>query len=69
LTIPGFPNYVATEELNGDGFADRIVAGYSVTDPEPGSVWVLLGNGNGSFQPTAVYESAPNTGAFAISDV
>jgi hypothetical protein len=68
LTMPGYPNYVMARDLNADGFADLVIAGYGV-EGEIGSVWVLLGNGNGTFQPPVVYESAPNTGAFAVSDV
>jgi hypothetical protein len=68
LNMPGYPNYVMARDLNADGFADLVIAGYGV-EGEIGSVWVLLGNGNGTFKQAVVYGSGQNPGAFAMGDV
>jgi hypothetical protein len=59
---------IAVGDLNGDGIPDVVVA--SQNGDNDGTVGVLLGNGNGTFQPTATYDSGgPHAWAIAIADV
>jgi hypothetical protein len=68
-----YPSSIAITDVNGDGKPDLVVA--NEVDPtyfsqEEGVVGVLLGNGDGTFQPTLTY-SAGGRGAtsIAIADV
>jgi hypothetical protein len=56
---------VAVADLNGDGRLDLIVADGSNDSYCCGEVAVLLGNGDGTFQPAAVY----GTGAYGATSV
>jgi hypothetical protein len=63
------PSYgIATGDLNGDGNPDLVVVG---TDPitQDWSYSVLLGNGDGSFQPPEFYPQSVLTGAAKYSIV
>ncbi len=51
-----FTHSVAVADLTGDGKQDIITANYSA-----GTVSVLLGNGDGTFQPAATYSCGPST--------
>jgi len=65
-------NAVAVADLNGDGKLDIVVADwpYCVQTCPNGSVSVLLGNGDGTFQTAATYLSgALGAGSVAIGDV
>ncbi len=48
---------IAIGDLNGDGNADIVSAGFSGTGPFQGYVTVILGNGDGSFQAATSYTS------------
>jgi hypothetical protein len=58
---------VAVADVNGDGKPD-LVAANACVDCGPASVGVLLGNGDGTFQPAVVYD-VPAAGWVAIADV
>ena len=49
-------------DVNGDGKPDLVVQG-------AGSVSVLLGNGDGTFQPAVAYSAGGDGGAIAVADV
>jgi uncharacterized repeat protein (TIGR01451 family) len=74
----GGPNYhsIAAVDVNGDGKLDLLLAGCS--DPtawycggsSDGSVAVLLGNADGTFQPTVLYDSGGvGPVSIAVSDL
>jgi len=63
---------VAVADVNGDGKPDLIVANYCAeyTCATGGSVGVLLGNGNGTFQPAVTYASgASYPASVTVADV
>jgi FG-GAP-like repeat/Abnormal spindle-like microcephaly-assoc'd, ASPM-SPD-2-Hydin len=55
---------IAASDLNGDGKEDLILS-----DVSAGGVRVLLGNGDGTFQPYVNYASGANPYAFGVKDV
>ena len=58
---------LAVADVNGDGRPDVLTA---VDNTYPGSVGVLLGKGDGTFQPVVTYSSGGNSGAsVAVADV
>ena len=61
-----YPDGVAIADLKGDGIADLVVANSSTsTTINQGDVGVLIGNGDGTFQPVVSYP-ASEFGAAAI---
>jgi hypothetical protein len=63
---------VAVADLNGDGKPDLVVANCAdeVCFSGNGTIGVLLGNGDGTFQPAASYDSGGiNASSVAIGDV
>ena len=62
------PNSVAIGDVNGDGQPDLVVANEGDRS-DPGDVSVLLGNGDGTFQPQARLAAGRNPCSVAIGDV
>jgi len=66
--------WVAIADVNGDEKPDLVVANYCATEcsypPVEGSVGVLLGNGNGTFQAVKTYPSGGDgTASVAVADL
>jgi len=65
-------NSVAVADVNGDGKLDLLVANFCTATPcgGDGTVGVLLGNGDGTFQPAVTYDSGgQNAVSIAVADV
>lgn len=63
---------LALADLNGDGKLDIVVSSWwgPGRSPGPGVVGVLLGNGDGTFQPVVTYETGgAQNGAVVVADV
>lgn len=58
----------AAADLNGDGKPDLVVAQGGGNNASSDSVAVLLGNGDGTFQPAAQYGTAPDPAYVVIAD-
>src|SRR5206468_1867864 len=65
------PGAVAIADLNGDGKQDLVVAngGPFSNDAPDNTVSVLLGNGDGTFQPHVDYASGASPLGIAVADL
>ncbi len=61
------PEGVAVADVNRDGFPDIVTANQGVVGK--GSIGVLLGNGDGTFQPVLPYDGGPDPDALAVGDL
>ena len=64
---PYFNNSLAVSDFNADGKADLAVAYYDI-DGVPYGVHVLLGNGDGTFQPAVAIEAGSYVASVAVGD-
>ncbi len=66
-----FPNGVLITDLNKDGHPDLVVSNFSGGTNGFGELAVLMGNGDGTFQPAVIYNSAYsyNVMSMAVADV
>jgi hypothetical protein len=62
------PSFVVVADVNGDGHPDLVVADYSVDGDHDGAVSVLLGFGDGTFEPATTYSSG-GKGAVSLAVV
>jgi hypothetical protein len=63
---------IAVADVNGDGKPDLLVANQCTSQgctQDHGVVGVLLGNGDGSFQPVVNYSGGNHTSGLAVADV
>ena len=61
-----YPTAVAVADLNGDGKPDLVVGLYYESADSGVAVAVMLGNGDGTFQPAVIY---PSSGGYGVYDV
>lgn len=62
---------IAIADLNGDGRPDVVVGGCAASNcwAASGTLTVLLGRGDGTFEPAVVYDTPPLPDGIAIADV
>jgi hypothetical protein len=63
-----FADWAITGDFNGDGKPDIIVSNISGNGFPSGSVSVLLGNGDGTFQPQMVFPAGRGSNFVAVGD-
>src|SRR6267142_561561 len=63
------PASVAIGDLNGDGKADLAVGNLTLGDPSVGTVTIMLGNGDGTFQPNSYPATGNGNRSVAIGDL
>lgn len=69
MLASGIPNAVTIVDLNRDGALDLVSANSSPFLLERGALSILLGNGNGTFQPEQRFDVGPNPLAVAVADL
>ncbi|MGA3065609.1 MAG: FG-GAP-like repeat-containing protein [Tepidisphaeraceae bacterium] len=62
--LPRYRRSIAIADLTGNGIPDIIVTNY-----DSGDVSVLLGNGDGTFQPARTFNAVPDAFALAVGDL
>ncbi|MGD0389028.1 MAG: FG-GAP-like repeat-containing protein [Tepidisphaeraceae bacterium] len=62
--LPRFRRAIAVADFNHDGIPDIVVTNY-----DSGDVSVLLGNGDGTFQPQRRFNAVPNPFDLAVGDL
>ncbi len=65
----GDPSAIGIADFNGDCHLDLAVAGQEVDSTDRSSVAILLGNGDGTFQPATTYLTGPDSYGLAIGDL
>jgi hypothetical protein len=68
LAVGTNPVSVAVEDLNGDGVPDLAVANQGIYPAVGESVSVLLGNGDGTFQPAQDFAAGHSPSAVVVAD-
>ena len=63
IGLPRAPDFVAAADLDADGNADVVAVSF-----DAGSIYVLRGNGNGTFQPAAAFSAGAGPRAVVIGD-
>jgi hypothetical protein len=63
-----YSNWAAVADFNGDGEPDLIISNLSSNGFSSGSVSILLGNGDGTFQPQMVFPTGSLSNALAVGD-
>jgi len=66
-SVGGEPTFVTSADLNGDGKLDLIVVNHRLRH-HPGKISVLLGNGDGAFQPQVTYKAGEAPWQAAVAD-
>src|SRR5207249_2020633 len=67
-TVGSSPAIVAVGDFNGDGRLDIVASNVGSTASPGSTVSVLLGNGNGTFQPALTSAAGPGPLGIAIGD-
>jgi len=70
VNYPTGPNSssVAVGDFNGDGKLDLAVANVGTVGDSPGNVSILLGNGDGTFQPAVNYSAGQDSTSAVVGD-
>jgi hypothetical protein len=63
-----YPKSVAVGDFNGDGHLDVVVANSGFYPSFPGSISILLGNGDGTFQAPQSYAAGLDPSCVAVGD-
>ena len=67
FTAGSFPTSVAVRDFNGDGMPDMVVTN-SASRGSPGAVFLLLGNGDGTFQAARNLATVGDSWSVAVGD-